>query len=179
MCGIIGYIGQKDTVPILVAGLKKLEYRGYDSAGLCVVVSGQLKSVKKKGKIAELAKELEKNKLFSNIGIAHTRWATHGEPNEKNAHPHLDCSGKIAIVHNGIIENHSALKKLLLKEGHNIVSDTDSEIIAHLIEKFYQGNLENAVRQALELLEGAYGLAVLSQDENKIIVARHCVLHIN
>ena len=172
MCGIIGYIGKKDTAPLLVEGLKKLEYRGYDSAGICVIENGQLTTIKKKGKILELAKELEKNKPVANIGLAHTRWATHGEPSEKNAHPHLDCSGKIAIVHNGIIENHHALRRLLLKEGHNIVSDTDSEVIAHLIEKFYKGDLEIALRQALELLEGAYGLAVLSQDENRIIVAR-------
>src|SRR3989339_1129551 len=120
MCGIIGYIGKKDTAPLLVEGLKKLEYRGYDSAGICVIENGKLTTIKKKGKILELAKELAKNKPVANIGLAHTRWATHGEPSEKNAHPHLDCSGKIAIVHNGIIENHHALRQLLLKEGHKI-----------------------------------------------------------
>jgi len=172
MCGIIGYIGQKKTVPILIDGLSKLEYRGYDSAGLCVLENKELKTIKKKGRIADLAKDKGIDNLSAVLGIAHTRWATHGEPNEKNAHPHLDCSGKIAIVHNGIVENHQSLKKLLIKHGHNIKSDTDSEIIAHLIEKFYKGNLEQAVVQTLNLIEGAYGIAVLHRDEEKIVVAR-------
>ncbi len=172
MCGIIGYIGQKQTTPILIDGLKKLEYRGYDSAGICVLDKGSLKVIKKKGKIAELDSELKEHNLSGTIGIAHTRWATHGEPNEKNAHPHLDCSGQIAIVHNGIIENHHGLRQLLVKEGHSIVSDTDSEIVAHLIEKFYNGDLAKATVQALQLIDGAYGLAVMCQAEKKIIVAR-------
>ena len=172
MCGIIGYIGQKQTTPILIEGLKKLEYRGYDSAGICVLDKGELKTIKKKDKIAELDSELKEHNLSGTIGIAHTRWATHGEPNVKNAHPHLDCHGQIAIVHNGIIENHHGLRQLLIKEGHTIVSDTDSEIVAHLIEKFYNGDLEKATVQALQLIDGAYGLAIMCQAEKKIIVAR-------
>jgi glutamine---fructose-6-phosphate transaminase (isomerizing) len=172
MCGIIGYIGNKKTAPILIDGLAKLEYRGYDSAGICVLENKELKTIKKSGKIAELAKDKDINNLSAVLGIAHTRWATHGEPNEKNSHPHLDCHGQIAIVHNGIIENHQALKKILEKQGHKIKSDTDSEIIAHLIEKFYENNLEEAVVRALNLIEGAYGIAVLHKDEEKIVVAR-------
>lgn len=172
MCGIIGYIGKKPTAPILIDGLTKLEYRGYDSAGLCVLENHQLKTIKNKGKVADLSKNKEVGSLSAVLGIAHTRWATHGEPNALNAHPHLDCTGDIAIVHNGIVENHQSLKNLLLKHGHNIKSDTDSEIIAHLIEKFYKGDLEEAVAQALNLIEGAYGLAVLHKDEERIVVAR-------
>src|SRR3989339_273852 len=172
MCGIIGYIGQKKSVPILMEGLSKLEYRGYDSAGLCVLEKKHLKTIKNKGRIAELAKNLELAELAATMGIAHTRWATHGEPNTKNAHPHLDCHEKIAIVHNGIVENYQELKQVLIKEGHQIKSDTDSEIIAHLIEKFYQGDLEQALVHALALIEGAFGLAVIHQDEQKIVVAR-------
>lgn len=173
MCGIIGYIGTRPTVPLLISGLQKLEYRGYDSAGICVVGSdGSLRTVKRKGKIDKLAKSKEIKNLEGSIGIAHTRWATHGEPSEKNAHPHLDCKNEIAIVHNGIIENQQSLKKLLIKHGHKLQSDTDSEIIAHLIEKFYQGDLEFAVRQALKLIEGAFGLAIIHKNEHKIIAAR-------
>ena len=173
MCGIVGYIGQKDSVGILLDGLHKLEYRGYDSAGICVINDQKLALVKKQGKIASLAKELEQSKIAGAIGIAHTRWATHGEPNEINAHPHTDCKNAIAIVHNGIIENYQSLKTLLIKEGHQIKSQTDSEILAHLVEKFYHGSLEEAVRAALQLVEGAYGLAVLHQGESRIVVARH------
>ncbi|MBU1202554.1 glutamine--fructose-6-phosphate transaminase (isomerizing) [Patescibacteria group bacterium] len=172
MCGIIGYIGDKKSVPILLEGLEKLEYRGYDSAGICVLSNKQLTSIKKKGKVSELAKQEKIKNLTGMIGIAHTRWATHGEPNEINAHPHLDCHGDIAIVHNGIIENHQALKQLLIKQGHKIKSETDSEIVAHLIEKFYQGNLEQAARQAIGLIDGAFGLAIIHKSEDKIVVAR-------
>jgi glucosamine--fructose-6-phosphate aminotransferase (isomerizing) len=172
MCGIIGYVGDREIVPILVEGLRKLEYRGYDSAGICVLDSGVLKAVKKEGKISELEKEESLRWISGKAGIAHTRWATHGKPDEINAHPHFDCENKIAIVHNGIIENYQALKKILIKEGHTIKSETDSEIIAHLIEKFYEGDLEEAVTKALELIEGAYGLAVLSSKEEKIIAAK-------
>ena len=172
MCGIIGYIGQKNSTPFLIEGLKKLEYRGYDSAGLCVLKNKKLYTLKKKGKIAELEKDQRLKNISGLIGIAHTRWATHGEPNERNAHPHFDCHKNIAIAHNGIIENHTALKKILTKEGHRIISQTDSEIFAHLIEKFYQGNLEKAVSQTLKLVDGSYGLVVIHQQENKIIAAR-------
>lgn len=172
MCGIVGYIGDKDSTPILLKGLQKLEYRGYDSAGICVSENDSLVSIKRKGRIDQLAKDKDIKKLHGSLGIAHTRWATHGEPNEKNAHPHLDCQGQIAIVHNGIIENHQVLKQLLVKHGHDIKSDTDSEIIAHLVEKFYQGDLEKAVLKALDLIEGAFGIAVIHQGENKIVAAR-------
>ena len=141
MCGIIGYIGKKQAIPILLSGLKRLEYRCYDSAGICVLGAERLKIVKKEGPIKMLEAELSDLHFASSTGIAHTRWATHGRPNEINAHPHADCSGKIAVVHNGIIENYQALKKLLEAEGHKIISETDSEIIAHLIEKFYHNDL--------------------------------------
>ncbi|MFH1173271.1 MAG: glutamine--fructose-6-phosphate transaminase (isomerizing), partial [bacterium] len=172
MCGIIGYLGKQKVVPILINGLQKLEYRGYDSVGLCVVGPCGLQVIKKKGKVSEFAEEIKAKPLDGSIGIAHTRWATHGEPNEVNAHPHLDCQGSIAIVHNGIIENYRALKELLIKEGHRIISETDSEIIAHLVEKFYQGDLEKAVIETLKLVEGAYGLAIIHKNENRMIVAR-------
>ena len=172
MCGILGYIGNKEINSLLINGLKKLEYRGYDSAGVCVINNNALKFVKKKGKISELEKEDALKNLRGKLGIAHTRWATHGEPNEVNAHPHFDCKNEIAIVHNGIIENYHSLKELLEKEGHKIVSETDSEIIAHLIEKFYSGNLEDAVLKALKIVEGAFGLAIIHKNENKIVAAK-------
>ncbi len=171
MCGIIAYIGEKQAKPILVNGLQRLEYRGYDSSGICIK-KDNLILLKKQGKLQELKNEIPNNNLFGNIGIAHTRWATHGKPDEINAHPHLDCKNEIAIVHNGIIENYESLKKLLESEGHKIVSETDSEIISHLIERFYKGNFEFAVLQALNLLEGAFGIAVIHKDHNKIIAAR-------
>jgi len=171
MCGIIGHIGEKNSVPILIEGLKKLEYRGYDSAGISIVENKKLLTIKSKGKIKELEEKLPKN-LNSNFGIAHTRWATHGEPNEINAHPHIDCKNEIAIVHNGIIENYQSLKKLLENEGHKIISKTDSEILVHLIEKFYKGNLEEAVMNALKIVEGAFGLAVIHKNKKEIVVAR-------
>ncbi len=172
MCGIIGYIGEREVVPLLINGLKKLEYRGYDSAGICVIQKGELELIKKKGRISELEKEEKLKKIFGEVGIAHTRWATHGKPDEINSHPHLDCKNEISIVHNGIIENYSSLKKILLKEGHKIISETDSEIIAHLIEKFYESDLEEAVTKATRLLEGAFGLAVISKKEEKIVIAK-------
>src|SRR3989344_7411854 len=172
MCGIVGYIGKRQALPFLIQGLKKLEYRGYDSSGICVKENTDFYLVKKPGKVSELENAVDKETVLGNIGIAHTRWATHGVPNEKNAHPHLDCTGNIAIVHNGIVENYQALKELLIKEGHKIISDTDSEIIAHLIEKFNQGNVEEATIQALKLIEGAFGLAILEKSTEKIIVAR-------
>ncbi len=172
MCGIIGYLGHRPATPILLDGIKKMEYRGYDSAGLCLVQQSQLHNIKRAGRIIELENALADQTSTSLLGIAHTRWATHGEPNETNAHPHLDCTGEIAIVHNGIIENHTTLRKLLEKEGHIFKSQTDSEVIAHLVEKFYTGDLEIAVTKALELVEGAYGLAVIHAKEHKIIAAR-------
>jgi len=172
MCGIVGYIGQKKISPILIDGLRKLEYRGYDSAGICVLSDGDLKTIKRTGKIDELANSPDLGKLNGVIGIAHTRWATHGEPNEKNAHPHLDCQSKIAIVHNGIVENYQSLRELLIKEGHKINSETDSEVLAHLVEKFYQGDLLSAVKETLAVVKGAYGLAVIHKDHRQIVAAR-------
>jgi len=196
MCGIIAYFGKRQAFPILIDGLKKLEYRGYDSAGICISDNGQLMLTKKKGRVSELEKEflkeygicsidgqccenkIEFKEVKGSIGIAHTRWATHGEPNETNAHPHFDCKKEIAVAHNGIIENYTALKEILEKEGHVFLSKTDTEVISHLVEKFYlpaevgNGNLEDAVLKAVKLIEGTYGIAVISKRENKIVVAR-------
>jgi len=172
VCGIFGFIGEQDVTPILINGLKKLEYRGYDSAGICIKHKDTLTVVKKKGRVKNLLSPEDMANIQGRIGIAHTRWATHGEPNSVNAHPHQDCTGRIAIVHNGIIENYDIIKELLIGEGHIIKSDTDTEIIAHLIEKFYSGSLEEAVMEALKCVEGTYGLAVISKEEDKIVVAR-------
>ena len=172
MCGIVGITGEKQVAPILVEGLKRLEYRGYDSAGIAVA-NGGLKSVKCEGKISALETAMSDLDLHGTCGIAHTRWATHGPPNQVNAHPHLDDESRIALVHNGIIENYQALKKRLNEQGHVFRSDTDSEVLAHLIAELYDGNLEDAVRQALKLVEGTYGIAVIHADEpEKIVGAR-------
>ena len=176
MCGIVGYIGQRDAIPIILAGLKRLEYRGYDSAGIATLSDGRLSVVKKVGKVDSLEQALAAQSKRALIGIGHTRWATHGEPNETNAHPHLDCRDKIAVVHNGVIENYTVLKKKLVDLGHYFRSETDTEVLAHLIEEFSRRNssLVDAVRQALQQVQGTYGLAVLSEHEpDKIIVARH------
>jgi len=157
---------------VLLNGLKRLEYRGYDSAGMTISSPEGLATLKAVGKIAELEKKVSGRDLVGNLGIAHTRWATHGEPNEINAHPHLDGKNEVAIVHNGIIENYHVLKDFLIKEGFRIVSDTDSEIIAHLIQKFHNGDFTEAVVKALELIEGTFGLAIIHKGENKIIAAR-------
>jgi len=172
MCGIVCYIGNKKAAPILVNGLRRLDYRGYDSVGIAVV-NGTLDHRKEAGRIEEINASLCLDKMEGNLGIAHTRWATHGEPNRKNAHPHLDCTGDIAIVHNGIIENHAALRRMLEAEGHKMSSDTDSEVIAHLLEKFYGGDLEAALRKTMLQLQGTYGLAAIHRDEEKIVVARN------
>ncbi|PJA29801.1 MAG: glutamine--fructose-6-phosphate transaminase (isomerizing) [candidate division Zixibacteria bacterium CG_4_9_14_3_um_filter_46_8] len=174
MCGIVGYIGKQEAVPILIEGLKRLEYRGYDSAGIAILENGCLHFEKTAGKIAVLEEQL-KGKIFrATTGIAHTRWATHGVPNDLNAHPHLDCTGKIAVVHNGIIENFRGLKGFLEKRGHIFKSDTDTEIICHLVEEYYDGNIVEAVRTAMSQVTGTYGIAVLSLDEPGVVVAaRH------
>ncbi|MFW6362369.1 MAG: glutamine--fructose-6-phosphate transaminase (isomerizing) [Spirochaeta sp.] len=169
MCGIIGYCGPKPAVDVILEGLKRLEYRGYDSAGLSIGYQGILQVVKKTGKITDLRREVPKQ-LPGNWGIGHTRWATHGEVNDVNAHPHLDKKNKIAVVHNGIIENHSALKEKLVSDGIRFRSDTDSEVIVHLIESFYEGDLERAVKQALLLLRGTYGVLVMHVDQPDLIV---------
>ncbi len=174
MCGIIGYVGAQESVPILLEGLRRLEYRGYDSAGIAVLNGSGIRIEKAAGKISILEKLIGSSQPAGTLGIAHTRWATHGEPNTLNAHPHSDCKGRLAVVHNGIIENYTTLKTALANEGHHFTTDTDTEVIAHLIEKFYTGNLETAVASALALLTGTYGLAVISVDEpRKIVGARH------
>jgi glutamine---fructose-6-phosphate transaminase (isomerizing) len=173
MCGIVGYIGQKNAVPILMTGLKRLEYRGYDSAGIAVLQDDHVKVVKEAGKIAALDARINEVKLNSTIGIGHTRWATHGEPNQVNAHPHTDSTGNIALIHNGIIENYATLKKMLQNKGHEFKTDTDTEVVSHLIEEFYDGDFEDAFHKALAEIEGTYGFAIISRYEpDKIFVAR-------
>ncbi len=171
MCGIVGYTGYRQALPVLMDGLKRLEYRGYDSAGIVLFQDGRLVSEKKAGKIKELEKKLSGMNFNSVHGIAHTRWATHGEPSDLNAHPHYDCNEKIALVHNGIIENYRALRQFLVEKGHNIRTETDTEILAHLVEEHYDGNLTEAVRNALAQVEGTYGIAVISSDSPDTIVA--------
>lgn len=174
MCGITGYIGSEEAAPILIRGLARLEYRGYDSAGIAVLDGGRIKSLKMPGKIKELYDGLKKNPLSGTTGIAHTRWATHGVPNFINAHPHYDCKKDIALVHNGIIENCEELKSKLQKKGHKFCSDTDTEVLPHLIEEYYNGNLEDAVRKALREAQGSYAIAVIHKDEpGKLVGARN------
>jgi len=170
MCGIVGYIGFRPALPVLLDGLKKLEYRGYDSSGVSLLNSGKIKTAKAVGKIMELEKKLEEEKFQGFLGICHTRWATHGEPTEANAHPHLSMNGKIAVVHNGIIENYALLKKRLQTDGVAFRSETDTEVLAHWIAKFYKGNLNKAVLKALESIEGAFGIAVICEDEPNVLV---------
>ena len=173
MCGIIGYIGNKDTVSVLLDGLKKLEYRGYDSAGMAIVKGDRIIRKRVEGKITFLEKELKASPIKGEYGIGHTRWATHGRPSEENAHPHQDCRGNIVVVHNGIIENYVSLKEKLIGQGHTFKTETDTEIIPHLIEQHFKGNLEEAVRQAVREMEGAFAVAVISaKDRGKIVVAR-------
>jgi len=173
MCGIVGYIGSKDAQPILLSGLKRLEYRGYDSAGMATIVKGKISIRKEEGKIAVLEKLLKSKPLTGTIGISHTRWATHGVPDQKNSHPHTSCKEDIAIVHNGIIENYEDLKESLVSEGHKFKSETDTEVIAHLIEKFYQKDMVLAVRATLKQLKGSFALAVISKDyPDQLIAAR-------
>lgn len=171
MCGIVGYIGSERAVPILVEGLKKLEYRGYDSAGVAVLEEGLLHLRKSAGNLTVLDNIIQKEKIPGCMGLGHTRWATHGAPTDKNAHPHLDCAGEIAVVHNGIIENFQGIKAGLEKEGHSFATDTDTEVLAHLIEKYYEGELVEAVHRATRDLEGSYALAVIHRKTPDRIVA--------
>ena len=171
MCGIVGYIGPRQAAGLLLEGLRRLEYRGYDSAGIAVVNGRGLKIMKAAGKLSVLESELTEDMPQGTIGIGHTRWATHGAPTTTNAHPHTDQSGRIAVIHNGIIENSGAIRKALEQRGHSFKSDTDTEVLAHLVGEFYQGNLEDAVANALRDVEGAYGLAFISSDEPGVIVA--------
>ena len=182
MCGIVGYVGKKSVVPIIIEGLRRLEYRGYDSAGIAVAGDAEGLQIRRaEGKLQNLEEVVRNRPIHGTYGIGHTRWATHGRPTEENAHPHRDCTGKIVVVHNGIVENYLTLKKKLIEEGHKFTTETDTEIIAHLIEKYSanSGNgqrptLEEAVRRTVKDLTGVFALAVISTDEpNKIVAARN------
>src|SRR5713226_6150632 len=185
MSGIIGYLGSKRVVPVLLEGLQRLQYRGYDSAGLAVVKDGALEIRRATGKLRNLEEVIRLNPLDGTYGIGHTRWATHGAPTEENAHPHRDCHGTVVVVHNGIIENYLELKTQLEAEGHKFTTETDTEVIAHLIEKHLDSRgaeagararpqtLEQAVRLAIRQLEGVFALAIIStKDLNKIVAVR-------
>src|SRR5476651_1647588 len=173
MCGIIGYIGSKEVVPVLIEGLRRLEYRGYDSAGVAVVHDGVIDLRRSAGKLANLEQVIRIDPIAGDYGVGHTRWATHGRPTEENAHPHSDCHGDLVVVHNGIVENYLPLKQLLQSEGHIFKTQTDTEVIAHLVEKHFKSNLEEAVRAAVKELVGVFALAVISRsDPDKIVAAR-------
>ncbi|MEE8478492.1 MAG: glutamine--fructose-6-phosphate transaminase (isomerizing), partial [Candidatus Neomarinimicrobiota bacterium] len=176
MCGIVGYWGNKNSVPILIKGLKRLEYRGYDSAGIAVLDSNNLNYIKRSGKVKVLEDAIDSSVIKGNIGIAHTRWATHGIPNDINAHPQMDVTESIALIHNGIIENHSTLREILINEGVKFKSETDTEVVVQLISSIYNNNglsLEEAVRATLQKVIGAYGIVLVSKDEpDKLIAAR-------
>ena len=182
MCGIVGYVGKKQVVPVIIDGLRRLEYRGYDSAGIAVGGNGSGLQIRRaEGKLRNLEEVIRAKPLEGTYGIGHTRWATHGRPSEENAHPHRDCTGKIVVVHNGIVENYLTLKKKLIEEGHKFTTETDTEIIAHLIEKYFfksgnshQPSLEEAVRKAVKELTGVFALSVIAVDDpNKIVSARN------
>jgi glucosamine--fructose-6-phosphate aminotransferase (isomerizing) len=176
MCGIVGYVGPKKVVPVIIEGLRRLEYRGYDSAGIAVgsPSTSTLDVRRAKGKLGNLEEVLREQPLEGTFGIGHTRWATHGRPTEENAHPHRDCTGNLVVVHNGIVENYLTLKHTLEAEGHTFKTDTDTEVIAHLVEKYFEGNLEQAVRAAVKQVTGVFALAVISSsDPNKIVAARN------
>src|SRR5450631_997465 len=182
MCGIVGYVGKKRVVPVIIEGLRRLEYRGYDSAGIAVCGNGQGLQIRRaEGKLRNLEEVIRLNPLDGTYGIGHTRWATHGRPTEENAHPHRDCTGTIVVVHNGIVENYLSLKKKLIAEGHKFTTETDTETIAHLVEKHYRQTgtgkrplLEEAVRQAVKELTGVFALVAIAVDEpNKIVAARN------
>jgi len=183
MCGIVGYVGRKKVVPVIIEGLRRLEYRGYDSAGIAVggPNTALLEVCRAPGKMGNLEEVLREKPLDGTFGIGHTRWATHGRPTEENAHPHRDCSGRIVVVHNGIVENYLALKRELTAQGHKFVTETDTEVIAHLIEQIQKEagaegapiTLEDAVRRSVKRLTGAFALGILSSAEpDKIIAAR-------
>src|SRR5271156_4831406 len=182
MCGIVGYVGPKRVVPVIIDGLRRLEYRGYDSAGIAVAGNGAGLQIRRaEGKLRNLEEAIRLKPLDGTYGIGHTRWATHGRPTEENAHPHRDCTGKIVVVHNGIVENYVSLKRKLIEEGHKFSTETDTEVIAHLIEKLltktsngHLPHLEEAVRKTVKELSGVFALAVISVDEpNKIVAARN------
>jgi glucosamine--fructose-6-phosphate aminotransferase (isomerizing) len=175
MCGIVGYIGPQDATPIILNGLKRLEYRGYDSAGLAVLQDGDIEVRRDAGKLAVLSHLVEEKPVSGNLGIGHTRWATHGEPNARNAHPHMGMTGDVVIVHNGIVENYLELRDELIAEGAEFASETDTEVIAHLIERYLtlDGGLPEAARKALNHLRGAHGVVAFSKNEpDKLVAAR-------
>ena len=173
MCGIIGYVGTRDVVPVLIGGLKKLEYRGYDSAGVAVVNGNGVDVVRAEGKLSNLEAKLAEHALHGTFGMGHTRWATHGKPNENNAHPHRDCTGNVVVIHNGIIENFLPLKQRLKAQGHEFKSETDTEVVAHLIEEYRKDGTSfvEAVKKALKELEGHYALVMIAADEPGTIIA--------
>ncbi len=173
MCGIVGYIGGQKALPVLIDGLRKLEYRGYDSAGVAVIADGRTHVVKSKGRLANLEEKVAGQLEGAGIGIGHTRWATHGRPSDDNSHPHTDCTGRFVVIHNGIIENYMPLRELLIEHGHQFQSETDTEVIPHLLEAYYHGDLVETVRKVAAQLQGAYSLAVICQDEpDKIVCVR-------
>jgi glucosamine--fructose-6-phosphate aminotransferase (isomerizing) len=171
MCGIVGYIGPREASDVLLGGLARLEYRGYDSAGLAIVSDSRLEVVRRVGKLANLEEVVEAAPVPGSVGIGHTRWATHGRPTEENAHPHLDCTGKIAVVHNGIIENYVELREELAAAGHILRSETDTETVAHLVESYFDGDLSDAVRKTIQRLDGSYALGVVHLDHPDTVVA--------
>lgn len=174
MCGIVGYIGHLNAQDIVLKGLEKLEYRGYDSAGISIIENNKLYTMKRAGRLKNLEDALKNNPFNGNVGIGHTRWATHGEPNEINAHPHTNSDGSIAVIHNGIIENYIELKEELIEKGYNFKSQTDTEVVAHLVDYYYKDNLFNAVSEAVKRLKGAYALVVISEkDPDKLVAVRH------
>lgn len=174
MCGIVGYVGGREAVPVIIDGLRRLEYRGYDSAGIAVLSDGKGLEVRRaSGKLRNLEEAIRQKPLSGAYGIGHTRWATHGRPTEENAHPHRDCRGEVVVVHNGIVENYLALRKQLTAEGHTLVTETDTEVIAHLVEKHFRGNLEEAVGAAVRDISGVFAMSVISsRDPGKIVAAR-------
>jgi len=171
MCGIMGYIGDRNSAEILLDGLERLEYRGYDSAGVAVWKDGQIQVRKLKGRLSALKESLEKNPIEGNVGIGHTRWATHGEPSDLNSHPHNSRDGKIAVVHNGIIENYMEIKEELEREGYDFVSETDTEVISHLLDFYYNGDIVDAVIKVADKIKGAYALGILHADNPDMIIA--------
>ena len=171
MCGIVGYVGEQQALEVVLGGLRRLEYRGYDSAGVAILDGTDLQVERKAGKLANLEKEISEKELRGTLGIGHTRWATHGPPTDRNAHPHQDCAGKVAVVHNGTIENFEHLVRGLEQRGHERSSDTDTEVVAHLVEERYEGDLAATVRSICKDLEGSFVLVIAHQDEPDLVVA--------
>lgn len=171
MCGIVGYIGDKNATDILLEGLSKLEYRGYDSAGIAVIKDGNIQVEKHKGRLSVLEESLKDKDMVGNLGIGHTRWATHGEPSDVNSHPHLNNDHSIAVVHNGIIENYLVLREELMEKGYEFISETDTEVIPCLIDYYYDGDLVEAVKKAVSRLEGAYALGIIHKDHPDMLIA--------